>query len=108
MLVRLGKVVGPGLAATLKAAGSGNLLQADVSVLADGVGELCTRLDPDEFDAVCKVFLAQTEVHVGAGFTPIPEYDAFAANYGALFKLLAAHLEHNYGSFFAGLKGIAP
>ena len=108
MLVRLGKIVGPGLAATLKAAGSGSLLQADVSVLADGVGELCARLSADEFDDVCKIFLAQTEVHTGEGFAAMREYDAFAADYGSLFRLLAAHLEHNYSSFLGVLRLTAP
>lgn len=108
MLVRLTKVVGPGLASALKAASGGNLLQADVSVLGDGVAELCKSLSEDDFEHVCTVFLKQTQVWGGQGFVNIPDYDAFAADYGSLFKLLAAHVEHNYGSFLGVLRSTVP
>jgi hypothetical protein len=105
MLVRLTKVVGPGLAKALKAAGGGRLLEADVSVLGDGVAELCKTLSEDDFEHVCSTFLKQTMVMGGGGgFVVIQDYDAFAADYGTLFKLLAAHIEHNYASFLAGLR----
>lgn len=104
MLVRLTKVVGPGLAKALKAAGSGNLLQADVSVLGDGVAELCKTLSEDDFEHVCTTFLKQTQVQASGGYVNIPDFDAFAADYGSLFKLLAAHIEHNYASFLEGLR----
>lgn len=108
MMIRLMKVIGPGLAATLKAAGGGSLLQADTSVLADGVTELCKNLSEDEFDSICKIFLEKTEVQGEKGWTTIPEYDAFAADYGSLMLLLAAHIDHNYSSFFGVLKRTAP
>jgi hypothetical protein len=104
MLVRLTKVVGPGLAKALKAAGSGNILQADVGILGDGLAELCKSLSEDDFEHVCTTFLAKTQVHTGQGFVNIPDFDAFAADYGSLFQLLAAHIEHNYASFLGALR----
>ena len=107
MLVRLTKAIGPGLARTLKAIGGGNILQADAGVLADGLEELCKTLTEDDFEHICSVFLKQTLVWGGQGFVSIPDYDAFAADYGSLFRLLAAHIEHNYASFLGGLTAIA-
>lgn len=107
MLVRLTKAVGPGLAKTLKAIGAGSVMQADASVLADGIGELCRTLTEDDFEHVCNVFLEQTQVWAGEGYVNVRTYDAFAADYGSLFKLLAAHIEHNYASFLGGLTAIA-
>lgn len=108
MLVRLMKLLGPSAAAALRnlqEGGSVSLQSLSTTGLADAIVELCSKITEDEFEDITKRFLQNTEVMNPAtgGYMEIEPFNAFAGDYGSLFKLLSFHLEFNYSSFLGGL-----
>lgn len=114
MLVRLVKLLGPGVGSFVGGAGRGALNPASGadSVLAMGAGEaiheLCARLDATELGQIMDVFAANTTVVISREQEPrlSDVFDAhFAGRYDAMLQWLRWCLEVNFASFFGGAAG---
>ena len=105
MLIRLLRLAGPSVSAALRSLEAMELSSLTAKGIADAIQELLTKLTPEEFEEICGVFLAQTQVlnPDTGGFMALNQYNAFAGDYGNLLKLLRFHVEFNYSSFLDGL-----
>lgn len=117
LLVRLVKLLGPGVGSFIGGAGRGALNPASGadSVLAVGTGEaiheLCARLDAAELASIIHIFAVQTVVVVSREQEPrLSDLfdDHFAGRYDAMLAWLRWCLEVNFASFFgaAGETGL--
>jgi hypothetical protein len=119
LLVKLAKLLGPSLAASLKGLGGKSLKQGQdvldlpVGVLGDAVLELAERLQEETVVALVHQLAESTQVSKGSdrgGEKWVPLTDElelhWAGNYLNMLKWLAFGLEVNYASFFGGQGGI--
>jgi hypothetical protein len=101
LLLKLGKVLGPGLAGL--AAGLD-----DVKALPPAVSALFEQLTPDEFEAVALEVLEPTQIKVKGQASPISREvldEFFTGHVADLFKLVGLALKANYSDFFGGALG---
>lgn len=97
VLARLGQVAGPALAELARTDGQG------VESFAFAAAKLTEKLDPDTFDKICDIFMAQTRVFLKEDEAPwMTEAifnDHFSGAYLKLLKWLGAHLQLNFPDF---------
>lgn len=111
---RLLRAVGPALAqlvATVKLGPDGkpDLAALDLQAIASAVQGLMAQLTPEEQDAIMAELLATvTVVHEGRSAPVMAVFDAhFAGRMQAIYKLMWAALEVNFGDFTGPLAAAA-
>jgi len=112
-LAKITKILGPAFGAAFKTLPK----DAEISMAslgAHGVGELISQLSqlatPDDLTDLANIFVDRTEVVMEKNQIPLKGVYSihFAGDFGALFSLLAEHLNFNFASFFKGLGITAP
>lgn len=106
LLNRLGRVVGPSLAAAVGAM-KGSLAETDVSALGEAAKQLFDRLAPEETEGLLRELFATVEVFSEDGTKKgpvMPQFDlVFQGEMLGVFALARVALEVNYGDFFGVL-----
>lgn len=110
MATRLVQLVGPGVGEAMDLARSGGLaklMDADIDLSAV-VKELVGQLDEDKVLNLVTDLLSSTH-RDGQDMSQETVFnDAYAANYGELFRALVFVLEVNYGNFLGALRAANP
>jgi hypothetical protein len=110
LLVRLLKLAGPSLGATLSSLAQGKHTEVEAALaagLSQGIFELAERLNEAEVGAVLDDFAKQTVVVMGDREPRLSDmFDAhFAGRYDEMLLWARFCLEVNYASFFGGSSG---
>jgi len=110
LLVRLLKLAGPSLGATLSSLAQGKHTEVEAALaagLSQGLYELAERLNEAEVGSVLDDFAKQTVVVIGDREPRLSDvFDAhFAGKYDEMLLWARFCLEVNYASFFGGSNG---
>lgn len=110
LLVRIVRLLGPGAGSFVGGLGRGRTgIDAALALgIADGVHDLCSRLNDEDLGVICDEFSQYTVVvqsrDVELKLSQIFD-DHFAGRYDELLAWLRACCEVNYASFFGGASG---
>jgi hypothetical protein len=105
MLVRFVRLLGPGAGAFVGGLGRGKAsLDAALGIgIADGLHDLCTRLNDEDLSAICDEFATYTVViqsrDIELQLSKVFD-DHFAGRYDEMLAWLRACCEVNFSSFF--------
>lgn len=103
-LVRLTKIVGPGLSRVAMSAKDG-----DMKHIAVAIFELTESLTEQDLDYFCEVFGAHTEIedgHKRVRLNADIQNVIFAGRYDLMFKWLGACFEVNFGPLLRTMKSV--